>query len=131
MTASNLPPTVAPSENLSRYLLERSKFAAEANRVKYSAFMPAKTGAVSVFRTTELPDVEIWAIGGEHIEPKIRKSVLARAEFEAGIPIGCNLQVVPDEPPPRHANIVGWPSEPSAVRLRAMQLAEKATLIMR
>ncbi len=45
--------------------------------------------------------------------------------YEAG------LFIDPDDIPPRHANIIGWPDEDSAIKLAAIELAQKAKLRMK
>ena len=125
------PAVVASSEDLTRYLLERGKFSRENERVKYNAFMPTITGNVSVFRTSELSDAAIWRIGTEHVESVLKKAVLARAELKAHVVADHGLTIQPSEPPRRRANISGWPSEQTAVRLRAMRLAEESRLVVR
>jgi hypothetical protein len=39
--------------------------------------------------------------------------------------------VIPQEPPPRHANIIGWPEEKSEQKQIAMELAAEAQFYKR
>ncbi|HNW08195.1 MAG TPA: hypothetical protein PKZ55_03275 [Verrucomicrobiota bacterium] len=41
------------------------------------------------------------------------------------------VTVAPSEPPPRHANIEGWPDEKSARKLIAIDLANAAQLVVK
>jgi hypothetical protein len=51
---------------------------------------------------------------------------VGRADISVAAVQKIGLQVTPHEPPPRHANIVNWPDEKSAQRLKAMELAADA-----
>jgi hypothetical protein len=37
---------------------------------------------------------------------------------------------LPDEPPVRHANITGWPQTKDEIKVKAMELAAKAALVL-
>lgn len=41
------------------------------------------------------------------------------------------LDIVPNEPPRRHANITGWPEAKSEQKLIALKLAESAHLVLK
>ena len=41
------------------------------------------------------------------------------------------LTIDPDNDPPRHANILGWPEEKSEQKLIALELSESAKLKLR
>lgn len=121
----------APGEQLSRYLLERSKFAGSTGRVKHPAFMPPTNKRLSVYCTTGLPEPEIWQIGQQHVEVPIGKPVLARADLNSLEVYNNGLTVELDRVPhPRHANVVGWDGIGTEVRLIAMKLADAATLVL-
>ena len=56
---------------------------------------------------------------------------LARAEVEVQIVMNAGLRVVPDEPPPRHAEIVGWPRNDKSQQLEiAKVIAAVARLVL-
>lgn len=119
-------PPVDPAEPITRYIFSSSHFSAQNNRVKHNAFMPS-SGEVSVFRTDTLPEPEIWAIG-QGISTQRGQQLHARGDLLTSDVLSLSLTVEPSEPPPRHANITGWPHEKDLIKLRAMELAEKATL---
>lgn len=63
-----------------------------------------KDGATSVFRTSGISDDDIWSLGDRHIQ----KQILCRGDIAASKVTDKGLEVVPDDNPERHANILGW-----------------------
>jgi len=55
----------------------------------------------------------------------------ARGDIVAADVSKVNLHVVPSEPPRHHANIEDWPAEKSAQKLKAIDLADAAKLVMK
>lgn len=121
---------VKPEESLSRYIMDKRQFSAQDRRVKYSAFLPARSGETSVFRIAGLLDYEIWEIGHREVAQKRGKRLLGRADISASHVLENSLKVKPDNNPPRHANIIGWPAEKSEQKLIAMELAAEAQLYL-
>lgn len=119
---------INPEENLARYILQKNQFSSVNQRVKYSTFMPAPNGETSVFRISTLSTNEIWKIGDSEVAQKRGLHLLARADIAASHIIKVNLKIIPDNIPPRHANIVGWPEEKSARMSIALELAKNAQL---
>ncbi len=118
---------VIPSEVLSRFIMQTNWCRPSDNRVRYAAFMPnPKSGETSVFRISGISDREVWEIGDREVGLRRDKPVLGRADIGASFVITKGLNVVPSEPPIRHANIVGWPEEKSEQRLVALELAAEA-----
>ncbi|MEW5816560.1 MAG: hypothetical protein AB1798_14350 [Spirochaetota bacterium] len=122
---------VNPEEYLARYILHKSQFSAINQRVKYSAFLPAPNEETSVFRISNLSDSEIWRIGDREVAQKRGLPLLGRADISAFKVLSKNLKIIPDNTPPRHANIVGWPEEKSERMSIALELAENAQLHLR
>ena len=120
-------PIDVTSEILTRYIFNRSQYSAEKQRVKYSAFMPPSNRRLSVFHISNLGENEIWAIG-DMAGMNREIPVLARADIEGLLVAGIGLAIETDEITPRHANIIGWPEEFSEVKLKAIELSEKARL---
>ncbi len=86
-------------------------------------------GEVLVFRIDGLRASQIWVIGNE-IADKRARTLYARSDIAARVVRMNGLDVLPAEPPPRHANIVGWPeTDKSRQMLIALQLAAVATLV--
>jgi len=119
---------VKPEESLSRYILDTAYIRSSDKTVRHSAFMPSANGETSVFRISGLADFEIWGIGCLEVAQKRGKPLLGRADILALDVIENNLQIDPDNNPPRHANIVGWPEERSEQKLIALRLAANAQL---
>lgn len=57
--------------------------------------------------------------------------IRARADLSVGAIQQLGLQVESAEPPPRHANIIGWPAEKDRMMSLAQELAEASTLRVR
>jgi hypothetical protein len=111
-------------EILARYIFTKSHFRNSDRTVKYSAFIPPEDRRLSVFQISGLQDAEIWKIG----EKLREQTLLGRADVESALVKTIGLGIVADDIPPRHANIIGWPEEASAIKLKAMELAKEAEL---
>ena len=91
---------VANGETLSRFLLDKSAFRPSDGTVKHTAFLPPKANpAVSVYRTTDLLDADIWSIGREFVGVPRQKTILGRAEILARIVRAQDLDVQPEPCP--------------------------------
>ena len=117
----------AVSEELARFLCHRREFNAESGRVKPRAFLPPN-GATSVFMVVGLAANEIWNMGQTHVARPPDRCIRGCAFIMMKDVRECGLELDPDNDPPRHANIVGWPPEKSERKLRAMDLSVRATL---
>ena len=119
-------PPLDSLEILSRFILQTNWFSSSENRVKYAAFLPDKNGETSVFRTSGITNNEIWEIGDCEVSIKRGKPILGRADIGINNVISKDLEVVPREPPLRHANIIGWPDERSKQKIIAIELASES-----
>jgi len=118
-----------PYDPFARFICSRSQFAAERNIVKPAAFLPnAKDLQLSVFHTKLLSSRETWEIGRRFVATPTNRTIYGRADFKADCVDKVHLRLHLDNHPPRHANIVGWPSEKSEQKLIAIQLAAMAAL---
>jgi hypothetical protein len=141
---------------LARYVLSESwlyKNNRPGSPLRPNAFMPYR-GELSVFRMDGLSAVQRVAIGekvASEREQKHRQAELdagriypdgkctfryrGRGELTANDVRTNGLEVKPQEPPERHANILGWPQKGSkkadeaAQMIYAMRLQEKANYI--
>lgn len=132
---------VSPGEKLTRFIRYSSHFSVVTNRVKPDAFLPhRKSIDVSVFRISGLNDSEelskneVWEIGREYVETAERP-IKARTDLLAAVVYENNLEIVPDEPPQKHANITPFPAENSptdrkARRAIAIKLANASKLVI-
>ena len=118
---------ITPAEILSRFIMQTNWYRPSDNCARYAAFMPnPKNRETSVYRISGISDKEIWEIGDREVGENRGKPILGRADVGASFVIKKGLNVVPSEPPVRHANIVGWPEEKSEQRLIALELAAEA-----
>lgn len=118
-------------DSYSRYIVESNKFT--SSRVKPQAFLPSpKNPQLSVFKTNELSNEEIWAIGVEFVANPRRKTLYARADFPESLVDEVGLSLSPDPTPhPLHANLVGWPEEKNEKMAIAKDLANASSLVVR
>lgn len=122
-------------EDLARFLTSSSQF--NAVMVKPSAFLPSpKDGNTSVFRHGSKPRESLWRIAIEHVGAV--RTLHGAAIVKATHVRSALLEVVAQEPPPRHANIVGWPwpmPDPELGKAerkeRALVIAQHAELVRR
>lgn len=129
-TEQGMDAGVQPEDPLTRFIYSSSLFSRDKKRVKHNAFMPGRDGKTSVFRTKDLNEAAIWAIGEEVAQKSVRP-LHGRGDIAAADVSKANLTLVPSEPPPRHANIENWPAEKDAQKLKAMELADAAKLVTR
>ena len=70
-------------------------------------------------------------MGEAYVDLPLGNKLRARAELSVAQITGVGLRVESAEPPPRHANIAGWPGEKHEWMSRAQELAAVATLRLR
>lgn len=99
-------------------------------RVKPRAFQPDRSNVTSVYRVRGLTVTAIWRLG-DTVAAHGRDPARARAEVTVADVRDVGLEVDPDDVPPRHAAITGWPTAKDEWKLLAQQLAAKATLCVR
>lgn len=125
--------SISDGERLSRLIHHHSDFTASTGHVDYRLFLPPAKGTfsqeLSVARSEGLTEEEAWELADE-----MRIGAIGRADFLAGnvaVPGAADsqLRVVPDEPPRRHAIVIGWP--PVEERERRKQAAQQLRLRIR
>jgi hypothetical protein len=122
---SGLAEEVADGEDLARFLTSSSQF--NALMAKPSAFLPSpRDGETSVFRHGRELRGALWRIGTEHV---VHRTVHGAAIVETRRVRAALLEVMAREPPPRHANIVGWPSLSPDPEMGKAERKERAALI--
>jgi hypothetical protein len=134
MLPSGLPDLVADGEDLARFLTQSSHFT--ASMPKPAAFLPSPNGReTSVSRHGPAPLESLWAIG---LEAAGDRNLHGAAIFKARVVRAAQLEVAPDEPPPRHAVIRNWPwmeadpgMQKAAQKEKALLLASEAVLVLR
>ena len=120
---------IGDDEKLTRYIFSTRHFSRQSPRVKAEAYMPNR-GEVSVFRIDGLNQAAIWKIGGD-VAMKRERTLYARGDTKVNDARKVGLDILQDEPPPRHANLVGWPeSDKPRQKVIALQIAAAATLVL-
>lgn len=124
---------VKDNEPLARYILSSNQFSRINNIVKPSAFMPAPNLQLSVFRIKGLDISAIWEIGEKEVVSRIKpiKKLYGMAKIFSISVVSAGLKIDPDNIPPRHANIIGWPQEKHNQKMIAIELASKALLMLK
>jgi hypothetical protein len=126
---SGLSAFVADHERLSRFLVFRRWFNPEGEYVKAAAFQPNQKLETSVFRTTDLNEATVWPLADAAVLNREGALLHGRADIFAGQVRAMGLGVRAQEPPPRHADLIGWSSEKDAQKSRAQQLSAAAKLV--
>ena len=123
---SGLSEAIGHEEDLARFLTSSRQF--NAVMVKPAAFLPSPSdGQTSVFRHGSEPREALWQIAREYAigDRTLHGAAIFKARDVRAVP----LDVVPSEPPPRHANIVGWAWSASDPEMGKAELKEQAALI--
>ena len=117
---------VADSERLAIFVYDASKI--KTDGVHWRAFLPARDGERSLYRTDELSDAEVAAIGsGEAADNRENQALHGwGVTYARVVRLNPPLVVQSAEPPPRHGVIIGWPAESQDRHKLAMVLAENA-----
>lgn len=102
---SGLPDIVADEEDVARFLTSSGHY--NATMVKPAAFMPnPRNGETSVFRHGAVPLEDLKSLGDQELGGERR--VHGVAIIKAGMVRAAKLELRASEPPPRHADIIGW-----------------------
>jgi hypothetical protein len=103
---------VTEFEDLSRFIVNENHYRKKDLSIKPQAFFPNKAGKTSVFRKSGLSNGAIWNIAHD-VARQLGKTLFGRADIRVFDVLEQGLRVEPDEPPEKHANIIGWPHEES------------------
>lgn len=122
--------SIDPSDPICRFIVDKRHFSSANNRVKPNAFLPEPTRQTSVFLIKSLSEDAIWTIG-ESALGQSERVPRGRAQLTASDVAEVHLQLLVDNPPPRHAIIAGWPSEKDGQKALAIELASRSQLILR
>lgn len=120
------PGQVTRDEKISRFVVSNRqiKNGKEGQYIHHAVLCPdeKKNFTTSVFRISELSDDKIWILGDDYIDDP----VLARLDVYTAQIFDHKLDFDPDDIPPRHANIIKWPTDRSQYRSIAQQIAAKS-----
>jgi len=122
--------SIAHNELLARYVVSSKWFHKEDQTVKQDAFIPDSFLELSVTRHLNFSEDDIWRVG-KIIARKISRTLHGRADVETAHVIAQRLNVVPqpESDNPNHANIINWPSDKDARKMRALEIARVARFI--
>lgn len=134
MLPSGLPDLIGEQEDLARFLTQSNQFT--ASMAKPSVFLPnRKDRETSVSRHGSEPAERLWELG--HAAAGER-NLYGAAIFKAQAVKVAKLDVIADEPPPRHAAISGWPridDDPELQKAKQLEaasvLANQSALVLR
>jgi hypothetical protein len=126
MLPSGLPEIVDDGESLARFLTQSGHY--NHIQAKPVAFLPNPNDrTTSVSRHAADAVDELWAIG-EMVVAESGRNLHGAVIIEASAIRKIGLDIISDEPPPRHAVISDWPWEgidPEAEKARRKDLANQ------
>jgi len=120
---------IADAEMLARFVMVR-RWIRQDNTVRSDAFIPPPDLNLSVTRHGTLSEHELWQRGHRVAEQR-DKPLYGRADVSAMHVRDANLDAIeyPLYENPEHAHITGWPTEKSAQKAAAQQLAASAQYV--
>lgn len=102
---------VAPDDEVTRFIRPKEKrYVNNSGNLKTQAFSISEDGGISVFITSGMSAQEVWEHGDEHYAND-NNTIIGRGYLLADNVFKLNLQFDYNDSPPKHANIVGLPSE--------------------
>ena len=120
--------TIRSAGELARFAYESNKIS--ASRAHRKLFEPNKKNELSVGEVNGLNDSDIQQLGKDYAALQATpKPLYGWAEINESAVKELGLEVVPDTPPIRHANIVNWPTERQVRKTKTQQLANASTPI--
>jgi hypothetical protein len=125
---------VGDQERLARFVFTERYVPKSGDGVKAEALLPFKHIELSVTRHRDLTNSEIWQLGSDVAGIRSSKEgrsipLIGRADFHAEVARQQKLDVIPDEPPRNHANVVNWPPEKSAQMNLAQEIAARSDFV--
>lgn len=131
---SKSPDYVDDSEKIGRFIFFSDHFSVVNNNVKYAAFLPARDNKASVYRIDDYSEDEITALDNQFVSGKRTdgRTSKARADIFAKQIRKSHLDIKPEQNPHKdHANIEGYTGDKSSDRLKAIELARYAALVIK
>ena len=127
---------VEDDEILARFILTARHVPKRGGGVKAEALLPYKHVELSVTRRRDLTETELWDLGRDVARVRSageKRSIplIGRADFLARTARQQELEVIPDEPPRNHADVIDWPAEKSAQMSLAQKIAAKSEFVIR
>lgn len=95
--------------------------------------MPPPDLQLSVYLITDMSADDIWGVGKGVLTQHPQLRLYGRADINVGVVHAQKLKAFRDDDPPRHVNVVGWPSYSDGKDLLksiAQELARAASLTL-
>lgn len=122
---SGLSDHIDEEEELARFLIQSNHF--NSTMAKPAAFLPSPSDReTSVSRHNGTPREELWELG---LVAAAERMLYGAAVVRAGVIREIPLDLLADEPPPRHAVIRGWPQNDADPVMQKAKQKEMATVI--
>ena len=120
---------VPGNENVSRFILFSRWFRKSDQTIRPDAFIPYPYPNLSVTRHRGITEKRIWELGKNVADLRERK-LYGRTDLQAVVCISRGL-ILKDAPPPdNHVNISDWPSEKSAQKMIAIEIAKLSSKLI-
>ena len=110
---------VDPKEEISSFVFREDQFYKSTKKLRYTRLMPRRNKSnnrleVSICRSSNLSEGQIWDICSEHFDPSAPAAAIGRGVGNAVTVYAQQLEFDPDgNPYAEHANIIGWHDDPS------------------
>lgn len=122
-----------PDDLLARFLFSQKHFKQTQSRATPDAFMPPKDLQLSVSLISGLLANAVWDLGKGVLAQHPQPHLYGRADINVAAVHAQKLKAFRDDDPPRHVNVVGWPSYSEGkdvIKSIAQELARAATLTL-
>jgi hypothetical protein len=126
---SGLEDIPSDGEPLARFVTSSGWVAKSTGRVKHQAFLPAPDDDTSVYRVDGMSQAEIWTHAEKHFvdgtgQPHPHHGAAISA---ASVVRQAGIGVIAHEPPPKHANLRGWPKhdDPELQKSKRKEIATR------
>lgn len=123
-------PLVQNDEMLARAIVVSGWIRSSDNTVKQDAFMPHPYVELSMTRHAGATEAELWA-DCRRVAALRQRTLHGRADLNAGafVEQGLRVEAAPLPENPNHVNATGWPTERSAQKLMALEIANRAKFL--
>ena len=130
MSNGGTVPPVDTNEWLARFI-HYQRYIRQDRTVRADVFIPHPYPDLSVTRHLQLSEAELWRLGRD-VARQINKTLHGRVDAQVFVFEQQHLQVVADpvQDNPNHANVIGWPGEKPAQKIRAQEIAAAASKVL-
>ncbi|MGA9071995.1 MAG: hypothetical protein WB424_17160 [Terracidiphilus sp.] len=106
-----VPYELAASEEVARFILNKSYFSKSQGKLKRPAFDPSPYDELSVVHSTGLLESDVWNIGRQTlVNQPGRNKIYGRADLPVEALVERQLRAIRDDNPfERHTSVKGWP----------------------